>query len=170
MNIQDVVEYLISTGEVSQKKVDEVVERHKKKAVINRLKTAKERYNELDKSDIPLEDIKLYKIEELKQDCTEAIYKGFAASNGEDYGFNEHDQANMTQQMILNIQDTDNLITKILWKTKSNGVVSHTKSEFASVIQDAKNHKLEQQQKFWNLEEQVIAATTKEEVEAVIWG
>jgi len=116
---------------------------------------------------LPLDFVKEKKIEELKQACTNTIYEGFTAINGHTYGFNRHDQMNFTQEMILISQGST---SDILWKTKDAGVVTHTVEEFMQVVEDVKNHKLTQQQKYWDLEQQVLNATTKEEVMQIKWG
>lgn len=115
---------------------------------------------------LPLDFVKEKKIEELKQACTNAIYEGFTAINGHTYGFNQHDQMNFTQQMMLISQGST---SDILWKTKDAGVVTHTVEEFMQVVEDVKNHKSTQQQKYWDLEQQVLTATTKEEVLNIKW-
>lgn len=110
---------------------------------------------------------KTSKLNELKAACTDAIHKGFTSTlKGYEFGFNEHDQANFTQQLLLIVNgQADN----IQWKTKNAGVVNLTVEDFNIIINDSKNHKLAQQQKYWELENQVNNATTKQEVESIIW-
>lgn len=113
-----------------------------------------------------LEKNKGDKLLSIKEACTNSIFNGFIASNGNEYGFNELDQANFTQQTILILSgDT----RPIRWKTRNNGVVEHTVGEFQAVINDAAAHKLAQQEKYWALETQILSATTVEEIEAVVW-
>lgn len=150
------------------------LEEAKKNSPIDKIKqrteTPQERYEQLlSNSETTVEELRFAKKEVLKNECTQAIYDGFIATNGNSYGFNEHDQANYTQQMILLMQDTDNLITSIPWKTKNNGVVEHSKSDFNQIIQDAKNHKLAMQQKYWNLEESLLATETIDGINTINW-
>jgi hypothetical protein len=72
----------------------------------------------------------------------------------------------MTPQSILILQGD---VSEIQWKTKDAGVVTHTVEEFDQIIRDAKIHKLLNQQKYWLLEQQVLNATIKEEVLAIVW-
>lgn len=133
------------------------------------VKTADEKYAELDLTTASLDDIKAAKIAQLKELCSNAIYDGFDSSIGHSFGFNELDQANFTQQSVLivlnGLTDTDT----VQWKTKDAGVVDLTIAQFKTIIGEAKDYKLQQQTKYWGLEAQVNAATTNAEVDAVVW-
>jgi hypothetical protein len=124
--------------------------------------------------DYSLDIVKDARIHLLKYECSSAIYNGFVSSvtNGSgvayEFGFNEHDQQNFDQQYLL-IVSGDNAGATINWKTKNLGVVELTEDDFKQIVQDAKAHKLAQQTKYWDLEAQVLSATTIEEVEAVVW-
>jgi hypothetical protein len=140
------------------------------KELEQRVKTPLEIYNETDKTQITLDELKQLRINLLKEECSQAIYNGFLSeSTGYYFGFNQLDQINFTQQMLLIVADTNNEITTIQWKTKNAGVVTLTKEQFLQVAEEAKQHKLTQQQKYWNLEQQILAATTKEEIENITW-
>lgn len=58
----------------------------------------------------------------------------------------------------------------IVWFTVESGNVAHTKDQFNSVYSDGRNHVGETKYTRAALEAQVSAATTPEEVEAVVWG
>ncbi|WP_088005592.1 DUF4376 domain-containing protein [Indiicoccus explosivorum] len=124
-----------------------------------------EKYAKLDKISTPIAELKDARILKLKEECTAAIYAGFTSGTNE-FGFNEKDQANFTQQLLLIVSgDT----ADIRWKTKNNGVQVFTVPEFQQVINDATAHKVTQQEKYWQLEAQVLAATLNAEVDAIIW-
>ncbi|WP_107950980.1 hypothetical protein [Lysinibacillus parviboronicapiens] len=115
-----------------------------------------------------LNEQKVDKINELKIDCQTAIFQGFTVEmNGESFyfGFNELDQMNFTQQLILIVSGDQ---SKISWKT-NKGVKVFTTSDFMNVIDAGKNHKLLQQSKYWSLEQQVVNAKTIIEVDAIVW-
>ncbi|MNP83536.1 hypothetical protein D3C76_1825090 [compost metagenome] len=55
------------------------------------------------------------------------------------------------------------------WKTTNLGVVDLTEAQFTQVLDDAENHQLTQQKKYWTVEAKVNAATTKEDMDAIVW-
>lgn len=139
-----------------------------------RLITADEKYKELDKVNTPIADLRAAKIEQLKEQCTTAINAGFVSTVFRDemqleFGFNQNDQANFTQTMLLVIADSANAMTTIEWKSKNAGVVQLTKEEFMQIITAAKDHKLTEQNKYWQLEQQALQAITNEGVDEVVW-
>lgn len=112
------------------------------------------------------------KINELKNACSQAIFNGFVSeSTGYEFGFNELDQSNFTQQMLLIVAagGPDKYSEGIKWKTKSNSVVDLAANQFLAIIEEAKNHKLIQQGKYWQLEYKVLNANTVEAIEAIVW-
>lgn len=122
-------------------------------------------YDSLDKASIPVEELKAARIVKLKEECSNAIYEGFT-SQGFSFGFNESDQANFTQQLILVVAgQTEN----IPWKTKNASIQIFTPEQFKQVVIDAKNHKLENQEKYWSLEAEVHVAFTNKEVDVIRW-
>lgn len=127
--------------------------------------TATQKYNSLNKENTPLEKLKSARLEKLKEEYSEAASKGFT-SNGNQFSFNEQDQANFTQQLVLIVagQTTD-----VQWKTQNAGVQIFTTVEFQEIISDAADHKLVQQNKYWDREVLILAAETNEEVDSVIW-
>lgn len=146
-----------------------LVERSEIEPIKYKLKNANEVFQELIIDEITLDNLKLAKIEQLKYFCSSAIYEGFLSSLGHEFGFNMLDQGNFTQQMLLVVADTSDSITTIQWKTKNNGVVELDKQQFTLVVNEAKDHKLTQQNKYWQLELNVLNSTTKEEVLNINW-
>lgn len=134
--------------------------------LVERIKTATEIYEEnKDKTDILLADLKVLKIEKLKEQCSEAIYAGFIYQDMR-FGFNEHDQQNWTQQLLLVVAGQ---VEPIQWKTKNKGVIELTSQQFSAIANEAKNHKMNEQAKYWGLEQQVVAVETAEQVKAITW-
>lgn len=132
------------------------------------LKTASEKYIELNINDEDIEVVRALKIEQLKECCTESIYEGFISlSLGYAFGFNEVDQANFSQQYLLVISG-DNPGGNIKWKSKS-GVVTLTEIQFRTLIKESKEHKLKIQFKYWTLENQVLQAKTNQEIDNIVW-
>jgi hypothetical protein len=121
-----------------------------------------------------LERARENKINELKNACTLAIYEGFESSLVDDagmnhqFGFNQHDQQNFDQQYLLVISG-DNAGQDIDWKSKNLGVITLTEDDFKVVISEAKNHKLSNQQNYWQLESLVLNASTIEEINNITW-
>lgn len=140
----------------------------------SQLMNADEKYKLLDKGNISLGDLKKAKIEQLKYLCEQSIYNGFISTVIKDdialeFGFNIHDQNNFTQQTLLIVSANGNYTSPINWKTKNVGIVELTVSEFNIIINDATNHKVGQQNKYWQLESQVNNATDITTVDSIIW-
>lgn len=115
-----------------------------------------------------LDVIKEQKIAELNELCEQTILAGFTSqTTGHFYRFNEYDQMNFTQQMLLLLADPG--ITEVAWKTEDAGVITHTRENFLAVTREAEVHKRGLMERYWALKAQVLAATTKEEVDAVNW-
>jgi hypothetical protein len=131
------------------------------------LKSASEKYADLNQETATLEEVQSAKIAQLKEQCTQSIYEGFASNSlGHIFGFNELDQANFTQRMLTIVAGA---VGPFKWKTKDAGVVELTADEFKTVVNEAEAHKLNQQERYWELETLVLAATTKSDVDAIIW-
>lgn len=112
------------------------------------------------------------KIAELKAACNASIFDGFkSASTGHEFGFNELDQANFTQQLLLIVSKGGPAAYQgeIEWKTKAGGVESFTATQFVTIINEAEQHKRDEQRKYWALEIQLKAATTVDEIAAIKW-
>ncbi len=114
------------------------------------------------------EYIRSEKLKELKNKSSLAILGNFtSATTGHIYEFEEHDQANFTQQMLLLVSNP--AITTVDWKTVDAGVVTHTREQFFAVVGDADSHKRGNMTKFWTKEAQLNSATTLDEINAVKW-
>lgn len=118
------------------------------------------------------------KITELKNACSNDIFAGFISSvagpDGQNYefGFNGLDQQNFDQVYLL-VVSGDNAGAPIDWKTKSHGVIQMDEAQFKTVVMDAKTHKLLNQQQYWQLEADVLAAyeaKDKAAIEAIVWA
>lgn len=172
MDLETLREWLIQNG-IPQEELDNVEPLPIVQDVDNlkeKTKTAKEIYDELLQNETTtLEELKQARINLLKDECSQAIYDGFSSSLGYDFGFNPHDQVNFTQQMLLIVADTNNEITTIQWKTKNQGVVDFTKEEFLQIVEEAKQHKLNMQQRYWMKEELILISHTKEEIQSITW-
>jgi hypothetical protein len=172
MDLEILKEWLIQNG-VPQEELDNVEPLPIVQEVDNiksKTKTAKEIYEELLQNEsASLEELKQARINFLKDECTQAIYEGFTSSLGYEFGFNAHDQQNFGQQLLLLMLDTNNTITEIQWKTKNQGVVELTKEEFLQIVEEAKQHKLNQQHKYWMKEELVLVSQSKDEVASIVW-
>jgi hypothetical protein len=115
-----------------------------------------------------LEQVKAAKIDFLNTECAKAIYAGFtSASTGHFFIFDEEAQANFNQQSTLLLLKPD--IVEVQWKTENAGVITLTREQFIQVVEEAAQHKQTQIARYWQLKEQVLAATTKEEVDAINW-
>jgi hypothetical protein len=139
----------------------------KVKILEKQLKNGDQKYKELDISKENIYTVRDAKIEQLKYLCSQSIYAGFTSvSLGYKFGFNERDQDNFSQQTLLVLAGST---SPIQWKTKNNGVVTLTKEQFMTLIEECKTHKLTFQEKYWTLEDQVLNAQTVYEVDAVKW-
>lgn len=114
-----------------------------------------------------LEIHKTTKINELNALCEETIYAGFKASNGHEYEFEDKDQTNISQSLLLASMDVD--MSDIEWKTLDAGIVVHTRGEFIKMCIDAEAHKRGNISKYWKLKESVEAAATNEEINKIVW-
>lgn len=138
---------------------------YEQESLISRLHTPSEKFEIYNTPYADLETLRTLRLLKLKEECTQAIYDGFE-SQGHTFGFNEHDQSNFTQQLLLiALGDT----SPIQWKTQDAGVQEFTTGEFQQIVDDAKAHKIAQQTKYWTLENELEAATTIEEVNSIVW-
>ena len=119
--------------------------------------------------EVPLEQIKAAKIVELNTACTTAILAGFEyTQNDTTYllGFDEQDQANLTQQMAI----LDVSLEPIVWKIKGELVfLQFTRDEFKQMGLVAKEHKESKMQRYYQLCMQVNACTDKAGVDEIVW-
>jgi hypothetical protein len=108
------------------------------------------------------------KIQELNNQCSQAILSGFvSATTGYQYGFSYEDQLNWTQQMLLII--SDDTIQTVDWKTDAVGIVPHARDQFLAVCNEGGAHKRGCIEKFWSLRNQVVTATTIAELNHIYW-
>lgn len=119
--------------------------------------------------ELSLEQAKQTKIQELNVACTNAILYGFEYTKDDItylLGFDEQDQANLTQQMaILNVSPEP-----ITWKVKGELVfLQFTRDEFQQMGLVAKEHKESKMQKYYQLCMQVNVCTDKAGVDAISW-
>lgn len=154
------------TGELWYEYVERPLSREEEQVIFQqKLKNADELYKEVVVSNKTVEELKQLKINQLKYLCSESIYIGFTSGENE-FGYNANDQSNFTKRLATIAVGAPG---PFQWKSINNGVVELTKEEFIQVVTDAETHQLEQQQKFWVLEQEVLEAETKEEVDSVNW-
>lgn len=118
-----------------------------------------------------LDQVKPNKIAELDQKCNQTILAGFTSSAlgvAHQYGFSTDDQANLTGRLTL-INANPSYPEPFDWKTLDTGPLPHTKAQFIQVCTDGDSFKGGQIAKYWQLKAQVEAATTTDEVDAIIW-
>lgn len=166
-------EFQETIKKLQEKKAEEEALREDVKAVKETFLTADERFKSLDHVNIPLDKLKKFKIAQLKEACTNAIYEGFDSEvTGHAFGFNELDQSNFTQQLLLIVATggTATYNDGIQWKTKSGTVIELEPGEFLSVVGEATVHKKKEQNKYWELEVNTFAAKTNEDVVAIKWN
>jgi hypothetical protein len=154
----------IATGEV--KFVNEAQRLYETYQAGDYKKSMSELYNQMKTLPLGIEELQFFKLQQLKEECSRVIYEGFVAPNTHIYGFNDLDQANFTQQMLLILQGSPGPFN---WKTKDAGVVSHTLAEFQEVIGAAAGHKQVQQTHFWELEQALYQTQSKEEIDRIDW-
>lgn len=130
--------------------------------------TADDRYKLAEANpDTTLEELKALKIKQLKEFCNEAVYAGFTSqATGFTFGFNLLDQANFTQRMVTIVAGAAG---PFLWKTVDAGVQEFTKEQFVTIVNEAENHKIQMQARYWELESFVLAAGTVNEVKLIQW-
>jgi hypothetical protein len=115
-----------------------------------------------------LEQYKTFKIEELKKKCQEDIYSGFISQvNGHHYRTNADDQINFLGKFNQLMSDTS--ITTVMWKTEDVGYIEHTRDDWLTIYNEGLTAKEQKLFKYDQLRQQVMDATTKEEVEAITW-
>lgn len=119
-----------------------------------------------------LADAKIMKINELDTACNNDILSGFVCNiKGEDreFGFNINDQMNLTGKLTM-LNANPNIGT-VIWKC--NGLEgqldSYTRAEFNQICLSADETKTLKIGKFWQKKNLVLNATTKEEIDEIIW-
>lgn len=126
---------------------------------------------DVDGDGMGLDQLKVAKISQLDDFCTQTILSGFVSSAlGEEhvYGFNVEDQANLTGRLAGIAAGTAPV--EFLWMTKDVGPLIHTVEQFKTVCRDGDAHKEAQIGRLWTLKAAVEASTTVEEVQAITWS
>lgn len=114
-------------------------------------------------------DPKGVKITELNAACNAEILAGFSSSAlGEpnDYDFDYEAQINLTE--MLQAINNDMVTEPIFWKA-SGEPKPHTIAQFKALFADGLEFKNSRIQRYWSLKAQVLAATTQEEIDAIVW-
>lgn len=133
-----------------------------------RLKNADERYRALKLQAVNLDQLKTAKVAQLKYLSEAEMAQGFTSlSLGYVFGFDKGDEANMTKQALAFVTDVNKVDCS--WKTLSNGVVTLSRDQFMGLIPEAEEHTRQKVGRQWQLAAQVMAASTKEEVDAIVW-
>jgi hypothetical protein len=136
-------------------------------------KITEQQYTEItgEVAELPLDVLKQRKLEELWKSCNDTILAGFHSSaSGADilYGFDEQDQSNLTQQMVM---IANGLVTEpIYWKGKGLvDLLPYTIAQFKQLCGDGQSHKLTNMMRYYPLKDIGMNAATKEELDAIVW-
>lgn len=128
-------------------------------------------WEEMNSPDRLLQQAKEVKIEELNSRCNETILAGFTSSAlgvANKYDFDYEAQTNLNGQ--LNFINAGLIASNAIIKWKASGVPQdHTVEQFKTVCVDGFAFKQDNVNKYWTLKAQVQSATTKTEVDAVVW-
>lgn len=130
--------------------------------------TPEQRYAMLDPSRNTLDEYKKAKLELILYWRDNALSEGFASqTTGHSYYYGDIDQKQFLKTAaLLNLNPN---LAQISFKTKDAGWVTHTREQILGVINDAAAFELAQVQKQEQLESAVKAATTIDEVNAIVW-
>lgn len=135
----------------------------------SKLKSADDRYKELDLNTASLVDVQAAKIAQLKELCDQAIQTSFVSTSlGYTFGFSKDDQDNLSKQALIFLGDATK--TSCEWKTLDAGIITLTKDQFMNLLPEGEAHTRENVNKLWELIPQVQAATTNQEVDAIVWS
>lgn len=146
--------------------LDEKVD--KLKTTTEKVKTATERYNELNLETASIFDVKGLKSLVLKEICNKKIESGFISpSIGHKFGFKAHDQSNIQQQLLVFLSNPNETETE--WKTEDAGIVKLTKEQFLNLVPEGKEHVRRHVDYLWSLIPLVQLAETNEDVDAIVW-
>ncbi|KQX69218.1 DUF4376 domain-containing protein [Paenibacillus sp. Root444D2] len=121
------------------------------------------------RSDGSLEDVKIQKIKQLNIFCNIAILAGFtsdALGSSNTYDFDIDAQINLGG--MLNAITAGLVSEPVIWKA-SGQPQAHTFVQFKTVFGAGLAHKNINIGKYWTLKAQVEAATTTEQVNAIVW-
>jgi len=113
-----------------------------------------------------LEPKRQAKVEEISNQCNEAIENGFEYE-GDLFQFNMKDQSNFNQQLSLLLLDPS--ITGVQWKTENNGIKLFSKEKFILVCKQGENHKRKSIGRYWQLKQYILSTTfeSADELESI---
>jgi hypothetical protein len=180
MNIEQLIESLKSQGLVTEAELTAKVSEYKSQSPVNALiinaKTADEKYAELTANEsATLDELKSAKLAQLDEACSHVIVGGF------DYTVNTvsyHFSCSLSAQ--ANFQGTDTLfkdgtITSADWTVVNNATgnverITLDNATFNAIKLEVFKHINSNVSKLRDtLQPQVDSATTKEEVDAIVW-
>lgn len=117
--------------------------------------------------DVPLSELRNYKLMELKYFTEQDIYSGFHSESLSKYfDYKSNDQMNFsTMVTFLNLEPTTESVE---WPTKEGEMLTLAKEEFLSLYKEATIAKNKKLKKYNMLKEQVSSAT-KKELEKIVW-
>ncbi|MFD2671800.1 DUF4376 domain-containing protein [Marinicrinis sediminis] len=111
---------------------------------------------------------KAKRIAYLSEICEQEICKGFISSvNGHHYKTDRDDQINFIGQK--DVLSDNPQIESLFWKTQDAGYVEITRAEFFTIYQEGFMHKDRLIRKFGTLRNSVNLASSKAEIESVVW-
>jgi hypothetical protein len=117
-----------------------------------------------------LDDAKKQKLAQLAYFRDQEIYTSFQSSalgTTKTYSYSREAYENFRGKAImLNLNPN---ISSVIWATIEDGFIEHTRDQFITVINDGAAHEETLKMKYYNLEAQVNAATTVDEVNAIVW-
>lgn len=126
---------------------------------------------------ITLEQVKAIKISELDTTCNETIRNGFYSyAHGDSepifYGYDNTkenpDQTRIAGQFVALTTGID--VEPVFWKGKGNvPPLAYTYEQFKVLATDALKHEKDNTTRYYGLKEQVLACSTVEEVDAIVW-
>jgi hypothetical protein len=116
-----------------------------------------------------LDQVKRNKIAELNAgyQASFTTFQSSALGSVHTYPIDQEAQDNMKNLMQLMILNPN--MTTIQFKTLENGLTAHTRDQFIQVLMDAQTFEVNLVRKYESLEAQVQAATTIDEVNAIVW-
>lgn len=119
-------------------------------------------------SEISIKELKEQKHIELEKTYTQLVSSGFVSSiNGQDitYGYRQEDQLNYSKLANLFALNPDKVSTYL--GTVSHGVISLTREQFISLMDDAEQHEMGLFMKKKSIENLITLAESVKEVEKI---
>lgn len=123
-----------------------------------------------DTSAINTQDVVNMKIEVIltnfKQDCENTICEGFqSATMNAFYEFSIKDQQNFNQKATdLLLKPT---LDSVEWKTKDKGVLTHTRDQFITLLDEAGQHKEGYINNLWQIRQKFTTYTTLDQIDSI---